>query len=79
MDQWIILQTYDRALNFSRIERIMAISLTVGIVALVEYLCGGLTWLTLFSAFIGQLATLKCWWDMIIKRQPGKNCWEFKE
>ena len=78
MYEWITIQTHDKALDISRIGRIMAVSAVVGIVALVEYLMGGFTWLTLFSAFVGQCAVLKCWYDMIHKRQPDKNCWEFE-
>lgn len=79
MNQWITIQTHDRALTISRMGRIMAVSAVVAIVAIADYLMGGFTVITLFSTIIGQLAVLKCWLDVIHKRRPNKNCWEFKE
>jgi hypothetical protein len=57
----------------------MAVLAVVVIVTLVDYLMGGFTAISLFGLIIGQLAVLKCWHDMVHKRQPNKNCWEFKE
>jgi hypothetical protein len=79
--------THDQALMWNRFERIFITFAAMGVVVLVTilttpdimnpspFVAGTL----FFTAFVGQLVVLKCWLDMIFKRKPDKNCWEFKE
>jgi len=77
----IYFMTHDQALAYSRLERLFIIMAAIGLVAFVEYIFSGgtavlFTWIALFA---GQLLALKCWVDMIVMREPFKNCWAFKE
>lgn len=76
----IVFRTYNEALMWSRLERIVLVLAGIFLVAGVEYMSGSrsgtFTWVTLL---IGQFIILKCWMDMITMSQPFKNCWAFKE
>jgi len=77
----LILVTHDQALTYSRLERLFMIMAAVALVAFVEYITSNqpswlFTWIALFA---GQILSFKCWSDMIVYREPFKNCWEFKE
>jgi hypothetical protein len=46
----------------------------------IDYLTSGtLGFFSLGTANIAHVMVLFCWRDMMLKRKPGKNCWEFKE
>jgi hypothetical protein len=74
------LITHDQALAFSRIGRMLWVCSSLWVVMFMDYLTSGAVGIISLSAgFICQMLVLKCWLDMIFKRKPGKNCWEFKE
>lgn len=80
----IKLQTHDEALMWSRFERMAAVlgccTLAVVFDLVIAYLTGSKPnwYATGLTSIVGQLLVLKCWMDLILKRKPGKNCWEFE-
>jgi hypothetical protein len=80
----IQLQTHDEALMWSRFGRMAAVMgcaiLAVVFDLMIAYFTGNKpNWIaTAIISIVGQLLVLKCWMDLALKRQPGKNCWEFE-
>ena len=74
-----IFITHNQALMWSRLERLCAVMVGVGLVYLFEAAGSQPTWLiTTISMFVAQFIVLKCWADMIMMSKPDKNCWAFK-
>jgi hypothetical protein len=87
--------TYNQALMWSRLEQIIMVSCAAAMVVVVEVgtlpitltdiLSGNIPEnmpypiFSLLASTAAQIWALKCWADMILKGQPDKNCWEFKE
>jgi hypothetical protein len=81
MVHFIKLQTYDAALNYSRLERIIAYMTALAIVVFFDVVIFQTTTylISTIAGFASQIGVLLCWRDMALKRKPDKNCWEFKE
>jgi predicted membrane channel-forming protein YqfA (hemolysin III family) len=77
----IKIRTYNQALLWSRIERMAVIMIIMSAITTVLQQVS-MTPLSIvilgITAFIAQLAILKCWLDLANKGRPDKNCWEFE-
>lgn len=76
----IKIMTYNQALLWSCMERITVIMIIMCAIVTVLHqvaLTPPSIVILGITAFIAQLAILKCWIDLANKGRPDKNCWEF--
>ena len=93
--KFITFMTYNQAVMYSRIERIVLVCAAAALVAFLDYSMNPLSMeqlqmiaetggpmpykISWGATMLAQLYVLKCWWDIMVMREPDKNCWEFKE
>jgi hypothetical protein len=71
--------SYDQALTWSRLERIIFVCGAVFLVTCVDYLTSATVgYISLLAGLVGQLVVLKCWMDMFFLSKPFLNCWAFE-
>ena len=90
--QYFKFMTYNQALTYDRLERIILVCAVAAIVAAVEMASLPVAaqnmmqpypqdapWplISMITAFAAQIYSLKCWVDMIILGRPHENCWSF--
>lgn len=80
-EKYIPITSYDTALSLNRLSKIFAWATALLIVFTIDYItsAGRLSIFSLVSFLIAGTMIAKCWADMIIKTEPFKNCWAFKE
>ncbi len=79
--QYITFISHDRALMLDRLQKMLIIMSCLCVVVGLDVLSNpaSFTPITAGAAFVVQLLCAKYWADMIVLRNPWKNCWEFKE
>lgn len=79
--QYIPITSYNTALSLNRLQKIFAWTMAVLAVGVVDYFtsAGRMSWFSVGAFFVYGIMIVKCWADMIVKSEPDKNCWEFKE
>ena len=73
-------RTYNEAIMWSRFERLFAVMAVICVVYLLESMGSQPAWIMTWLSLIGgQVLAIKCWADMIVRAEPHKNCWAFKD
>lgn len=77
-EKFIKFKTYNEALDLHNLGNMWAwLGVLLIVVLLDKSFFGHIYYTTVGTFFVVAFACLKGWSNMILKRKPGKNCWEF--